>query len=373
MKIGTTLEGLLTQVQRNAKAKRDFVASTKGSVRFVEMDGFRNHVAAVLLKEGSGELERFEINDTAHGQVAGHLGIPYKYYQRLLVDHRDLVIGQVNALFEREPTTRLIRTIDGHVRAFLSDKYQRLDNDHVLANTLPILTAPEHANQLLSCNVTDERMDIKCMFTDASLAFDMGTAPNGKPDIINPGFHMGNSEVGKGSLFVKSFFYRGYCMNGAVYGSEDAMEFRRAHLGGRLVEGINFQVISDETKKLDDQAILSGVGDVMRAMANPEFIKQMADRLRALKTGGQIERPVEAMEQVARELDLNEAESSSALENLIRDRDYSRWGLLNAVTALANDAPTYERANELEQLANRVVTMPLHTWNRIRSVEKVAA
>lgn len=367
MKQGLTLPSLIDQVKANAKAKKDFIASTAGSVRLVEMPEFANGVAAVLLKEGAGELERFQINETAHGQIAAHLGIPFKYYQRLLTDHKDLVIGQVNALFEREPSTRLIRTLDGHVRAFLSDRYARLDNDQILADTLPVLTAGgvPYESTLLSCNVSEERLDIKCLFTDKKLEFDVGTTPDGHKDIVKPGFHLGNSEVGKGSIFCRSFFYRGYCRNGAVYGSDEILEYRRSHLGGRLLEGANFQILSDETRRLDDQAIVSAVTDVMKALANPEFIDEMATTLRALKTGTRIERPIEAVKVLTKELGLTENESASALENLIADKDYSRWGALNAVTALANEAPTYERANELESLANRVIHFPTATWERI--------
>jgi hypothetical protein len=366
MKSGMTLDALLTQVRRHALVKKDFVASTSGSVRMLEMKGFQNEVAFVLLKEGAGELQRFEINETAHRQIAAHLEIPYKYYERLLNDHRDLVITQVNALFEREPSTRLIRTLDGHVRAFLSNKYQRLDNQEVLAKTLPVMMSRTYANELLTCNVSEERLDIKCVFTDPELRFTIGTAPNGQPDTMKPGFHLSNSEVGKGSLSVKGFFYRDYCRNGAVYGSEEMLTFRRSHVGGRLIEGTEFEVISDATKKLDDAAIISGVTDTMKALASPEFVQQMADKLGQLKSGGNVDNPVLAMPNITRELDLNETESARALENLIRDRDYSRWGVLNAVTELANQAETYERANELEALADKVLTMPVSTWNRVR-------
>lgn len=363
MKQGKTLSELVSQVQHNARVKRDFVAPT-GAVRVVPAEGFRHNVACVLLQNGSTELQRFEINDTAHEQIAEHLGIPRKYYFRLLADHPDLVMTQINALFEREPSTRLIRTIDNHVRAFLSDRYQRLDNEQVLADTLPVLTSGQYANELLSCNVTDERLDIKVVFTDPKLQFDVGTGPDGKPDIIRPGAHLGNSEVGKGSLWARGFFYRAYCRNGAVYRSEDTLEFRRSHLGGKLLEGSNFQVLSDETRKLDDKAIISAMTDVLKALGSVEFMEEMAAKLRALKSGGKIERPVDAMPAIAKELELSDNEASKALEALIHDRDYSRWGLLNAVTGLANDAETYERANELEALAEKVITLPALRWDQ---------
>jgi hypothetical protein len=72
-------------------------------------------------------LERFRITDHCHQQIASRLQIPAKYYKRLLADHADLVMQNVNTLFEREPELRMIRTIENkadgirNARAFLSN------------------------------------------------------------------------------------------------------------------------------------------------------------------------------------------------------------------------------------------------------------
>ena len=90
MKNGMPLDALLTEVRRQNLAKRDFVSSTKDAVRLVEYADVPRKVAVVLLKDGASELERFEISDHAHKQIAAKLEVPVKYYWRLLDDHRDL-------------------------------------------------------------------------------------------------------------------------------------------------------------------------------------------------------------------------------------------------------------------------------------------
>ena len=150
MKSGMTIEGLLTEVQRQSEAKKDYVASTENDVRMVPMAEFPNKVAVVLQKgQESGvassiaqecgnvvqldnPLERLQVSEHAHRQIAGRLQIPWKFYYRMLEDHTDIVIDNVNKLFEREPGTRLLRTMDGKLRAFLSNRYKRIDNDLVL-------------------------------------------------------------------------------------------------------------------------------------------------------------------------------------------------------------------------------------------------
>ena len=377
MQRGMNLEELLTEVQRQSNAKKDYVASTATDVRVVPMDDFPDGMAVVLQKGNyeqvkhslDAPLERLEITENAHRQIAGRLQIPWKFYHRMLTDHRDIVIDNVNKLFEREPGTRLLRTMDNRLRAFLSDRYRRLDNDEVLTATLPPIVQGEYETTLLSSNVTDNRMYLKVLFTGDELKQDIGEI-NGKRDEVRPGFILSNSEIGTGTLQIRGFFYRGYCLNGCVYGKTDAFEFRRSHLGGKLVEGINFEVMSDHSKKMEDQAIMSQVGDVMTAIADPEFSKQMGDKLRSINTGQAIENPVPAIELLAKEVGLNQTEQDKALENLIADRNYTQWGAVNAVTKIANEDVDYDRACEIEEIGAKLIDLNRLQWKRIAEAQK---
>ncbi len=365
MQQGKNLQDLLTEVQRQANAKKDYVASTQDDIRVVPMPDFDNGMAVVLRKGQEGaELERLQITEHAHKQIAGRLQIPWKFYHRMLDDHRDIVIDNVNKLFEREPGTRLLRTMDNRLRAFLSDRYRRLDNDEVLAQCLPPIVEGEYETALLSSNVTDSRMYLKVLFTDDKLKQDIGEI-NGGRDTVRPGFVIGNSEIGSGSLYARGFFYRGFCYNGCVFGKTDAFEFKRPHLGGKLIEGVDFEIMSDRSKKLEDQAIMSQLTDVMAAIANPEFSQLMGDKLRSINTGTTIENPVPAIQVLGKEVGLTERESESALENLIRDRNYTQWGAVNAVTKIANEVEDYDRACELEEIGAKLIDLNTAQWRRI--------
>ncbi len=375
MKAGMSIEELLTEVQRQNTVKRDFTTSTKDNVRMVEAGDLDNGVAVVMLKDGSAELERFSVSEHAHKQIAARLQIPSRYYLRLLKDHRDLVIHQVNALFEREPASRLFRTLDGTLRAFLSDRYLRLDNNDVLEQTLPAIVKGDLETQLLSTNVGENKMHVKVLFTGDELAHEITSrTKDGSPRIIRPGFRMSNSETGSGTLQIEGFFYDGYCLNGCVFGQIEAFSFKRTHLGGRLIEGTAFEVISDESRELEDKAIISQVSDVMTSLANPEFAQSMVDRLRATTQTGDVQHPVAAIELAVKELDLREDEQESILTTFIEDRDYSQWGMASAITQIANKVDTsYERACELENVGANVIDLNQAQWNRFIQVEKVAA
>lgn len=380
MKSGMTIEDLLTEVQRQSHAKKDYVASTQNDVRLVPMDGYPNGVAVVLQK-GQDQaiadqplpLERLEVTEHAHRQIAGRLQIPWKFYARMLEDHTDIVLDAVNKLFEREPGTRLLRTMDGKLRAFLSNRYKRIDNDQVLGAALPEIVKGDLETILLSSQVTDRNLYLKVLFTGEEMQQEIGKTRDGTPDIVKPGFSLRNSEIGAGSAEISAFFYRDFCRNGCVFGKTDAFAYKRVHLGGTLIEGTDFEVMSDKSKKLEDETILSQVTDVMHAIATPEFVNQMGDKLRALKEGTTIENPVPAIEVLAKETGLSQVESDQVLQNLIEDRDYSRWGVVNAVTKVANsDAVDYDRASDLEVLGSKLIDINAANWKRIAEAVPVA-
>lgn len=381
MKRGMSLENLLTTVVEQRKVKRDFVANTKESISMVAADDMPDKVALVLLKEGASELERFSISENCHRQIAGRLQIPLKHYFRMLADYRDLIIQEVNAIFQKEPQTRLLRTLDGKARAFLSDRYKVLDNDQVLEQVLPPIVKGDIPSELLSSNITENNMFMKILFTGENLAQDIGELSrpqnhiggqaNGETrDIVRPGAVVKNSETGMGSLVIDGFFYRDYCLNGCVYGKTEIFNFKRIHLGGKLVANGEFEVFSDETKRKQNEMIIAEVTDAMKALTNPENVAKMGDALRATKEGTQVKNAFAAVDQLAKEVDIRDGEKESIIENLLTDGDMTRWGMLNAVTKVANtDAVDYERACELENIGGQLIDMQMRQWDRIAVAE----
>jgi hypothetical protein len=378
MKHGLSLANLLTTVVEQQKTKRDFVANTKESIAMVDAPNLPHNVALVLRKEGAAELERFAISDNCHRQISSRLQIPLKYYFRLLQDHLDLVITQVNALLTREPQTRLLRTIEQDglptARAFLSDRYKVLDNDQVLEQVLPPIVHGDVPSQLLSSNISENHMFLKVLFTGDDLAQEIGTTRDGQPDIVRPGAVVKNSETGMGSMVTEGFFYRDYCLNGCVFGKTEIFNTKRIHLGGKLIANGEFEVFSDETKRKQNELIIAEVTDAMKALTNPENVQKMGDALRETKDTIVVEDAFAGVDQLAKEVDLRDDEKQSVITNFLQDGDFTKWGMLNAVTKIANtDAVDYERACDLEQIGSQIIDMNTTQWNRIALAQTVAA
>lgn len=363
------LQELVDQVVAESKQKRDFVTSTQDNIRMVQLPD-SSELSIVLLKDGSTTLEQFGITDNAHGQIASRLGIPKKYYDRLLVDHPDMVMQQVNQLFEREPASRMIRVLGDKVRAFLSDRYRALDNDEVLVHTLPTLFGndggPSLETEVLGGNITENHMNIKVLFTGDEMKREITrNTRNGSPRIISPGFRLTNSETGNGALKFQGFFFDSYCTNGCVFGVQELFGFSRNHLGSRLIGDSDYNIVSDETRKLQDQTIVAEIRDGIRAMASTQFVDEMSAKLIAAANTEKALNPTATVDLAVKELGLREGERESILETFLQDGDYSQWGLASAVTSVANDdkIATLERVNELEDIGAQILNLSMSKWN----------
>lgn len=104
MKAGLTIEELATEVMRQKDAKADYIVNT--SMLAMEHCG-TELVLRVLDDSHIDRIEPLDIADTAHRQIGTRLGIPAKYYGKMLTEHPDLLVTNVNAWFEREPTERI--------------------------------------------------------------------------------------------------------------------------------------------------------------------------------------------------------------------------------------------------------------------------
>ena len=66
-----------------------------------------------------------------------------------------------------------------------------------------------------------------------------------------------------------------------------------------------------------------------------------------------------------------QGERDSILMNLIRHGDYSKWGMVNAITERANEHPSYDRAVELQALGGRVLELKPSDWRDMATAKPV--
>lgn len=357
-----TIRELLVELERQQAAKKDYIAH-ENQLRMEATPTFETGESApsslspmLIMANGHGPVA-LPLRDHAHGQLAQHLDIPKRYYDRMRLADPELLAHNVNTWLGAQPTKsrRMVRSLDGQVRAFLSDRYARIENTEIARVALPIL-ADVPDMQVVSCEVTETRMYIKAVFPRIQGEVKVG-------DLVQSGVCISNSEVGAGAVSVQPFMYRLRCLNGMISADD---RFRAFHLGAQAKAGESvYELLSDEARAADDKAILLKVRDVVQATASEEYFARRVLRLREAadeKIEGQVIKAVEVLAQQAR---LTEVESGDILRHLIEGGDLSRWGLANAVTRAAHEPKSYDRATELETLGGQIIDLAPSAWREI--------
>jgi hypothetical protein len=367
MKQGKSLVDLAKEIERQSLNKVDVVADTRGiqimkeaetnNVQLVMTDNTVPVSKSAVIASIDSKTHIHGINDIAHRQIAERVGIPQKYYQRMLAEQPELLATNVNKWFQAQPERRLVRLLDGNVRAFLSDRYQRIDNWDVAQTVLPILLGTDGI-ECLSQEITDSRLYIKAV--THKVQGEIKSKRVG--DVVEAGVMITNSEVGMGAISIKPFVHFLVCTNGMV---RDKDSLRRAHIG-RQIEGDNVvNFLTDETRKAEDHAVLLKVRDVVTAAMNPENFRRMLDEIQ-LTTEQRIEgNPVESIKVLSNQFGLVENESNNILRHLIEGADLSRYGMMNAITRASADIESYDRATELETMGGALLDLPRADWHRI--------
>lgn len=345
MKTGRTLTELAKELERQIKSKKDYLADTRSLA--MKEDG----VTLRMRDNGS-----FGINENCHTQIANRVGIPTKYYNRMMTEAPELLSRNVNHWFQGKPERRMVRTIDGRARAFLSDRYRPLDNYDLAETVLPKIQEMEC--RIESAEVTDLRMYIKA-------TTDRIQAEVKKGDVVQAGIVISNSEVGLGSVRVEPMVLRLVCMNGAIMND---FSMRKYHVG-RGSGDIEFdgaaQFFRDETRKADDRAFWMKVRDVVEGSLDEVKFRMMVERLKeASERKIQID-PVKVVERTKERFVLNEDEQGSVLRHLIEGGELSSYGLHNAVTRTSQDVPSYDRATELERIGGEIISMSSPEWDKL--------
>jgi hypothetical protein len=347
---GLTLTQLAAKIEGNRALKRDFVADTRELSMAVQQPvGNETRPTVVLSVPSQGT---FPLLPLAHDQLGGRLGIPSRYYDRMLTDAPNLLATNVNEWFRRDPQRRMVRTLGGDARAFLSAKYQRVENEEVAQAALPVLAELPDV-QIVSSEVTDRRLYIHFVVPTVQ-----GEVKRG--DVVQAGGIISNSEVGCGAVSVSGFVWRLVCLNGMKTGEA----YRRTHVGREIEENGEMEW-ADDTRRADDRAVLLRVRDMVRAVVDETRFRATLARMQGLTEGRISGDPVQVVEVLAQKVGATEAEQGGILRALIEGGDLSAWGLLNAVTAQSHSARSYDRAMELEAAGGVLLELPATEWRRV--------
>lgn len=345
MKTQLSLQELAAEITRRADKKEDFIADT----RRLAFDPTRNE-----LQMANGGVHAFEINDHCHGQIAEHTKIPANYYKRMREEAPGLLADNIKTWFDKYPAERMVRTLDGRARAFVSNKYNRMDDDAFAQVVLPAIYEVPGA-EVVSCGMTDLKTTIKMKSPRFTRDVKVG-------DSVQFGVAFSNSEVGCGRLVGSLFAYRLVCLNGMVIEDE---QFAAAHIAGKRTTLQNLdEVFQLDTVNADATATILKLRDFSRTILTDQFIDAQVDKMRGL-TEVKVGDPVKAVQTLAKKHSMTEGQGNDILKHLIEGGDLSMWGLANAVTRTAEDQENYDDATRFESLGGRMLTLGKRDYSEL--------
>ena len=329
-----TIEKLYDELDRQREARTDLIANTKNLM----VNSTRGK--SLISVATDNDVLSYAVSEVAHRQIAERLNIPYKYYERMRLDYPELLDQNINGWLARTPEKRMLRTLDGKLRAFLSDRYRRLDNLELVDHILPVLAEMKGCD-IVSCDVTETHLYLKII----NKALKTEVVPG---DVVQAGFVISNSEIGLGALKVEPLVYRLICKNGMI--SKD-YSHKKYHTGRQVDDTDNaYELYSDATLEADDKAYFLKVQDIVRAAVDETKFALTVDKLRASMEIPTANNPVETVEILGDRYLLNKNERGSILRRFIMGNDLSHYGLVNAVTRASQDIEDYNRATELERI-----------------------
>jgi hypothetical protein len=280
----------------------------------------------------------YPLTEWAHGQLADKLGIPRRYYERMMDSEKfQLLAENVNAWL-REKERRLIRILDGRIRAVLSDRYRVMDNYDLVFLALDEFKKRETV-EVYRVDLTETMLYLKAI--DRTL-----TASIRDGDIVCGGLIIRNSEVGASALRVEPFILRKVCSNGLIL----ERSLKKIHLGRQTME-VGEIDWSEETRELEDRALWSKVRDIIRATFDKRVFQSWVEKLRE-STKVKIERPIEAVDNIVGHLGLSEEQK---LKLLMHFSEPTKYGLVNAITNLARETEDVEEQVRLEEFGGRIL------------------
>jgi hypothetical protein len=313
--------------------------------------------------------------------LADKLGVPVAYLKRLRETRPDLYDANVNGWLHgrrplmrgvtahadgsgvpiptgREPVTLrpgipadprafLVRcfrgddTGEGIARAFLSDRYARVDNLDVLVTALDGIRDAGVPVDIDGGDLTDRRMVVRVTCPDIAalapaLTRGYRSPFTGQEGADNPtvwaGFVISNSEVGGGAFSLTPRIVIQVCRNGMTI-ARDALT--KVHLGSRMDAGV-IRYAAD-TQEAALTLVKKQSRDAVTTFLSADYLHRVVEQMER-----NAEEPVgtddEAVRDVTRPLGVPQAHLDGILDYFRRGGQFNRAGVANALTAYAQGA-----------------------------------
>ena len=343
--------------QIDGEEKKDFAAPFSQTRYSFDRGAIRLHL---------GDDFEFPVNAHFRRQFSLSLAPGLNQYGEFLLENEEaeLFCRNHNELLRNQPADRkgMIRTIKNgmpqHARAWLSDAYQRIDDDLMFNAAMPVIA--EHRSQFrtLGGQRTDERTFLKIVTREPVLTI--------RDRRFFAGFIMSNSEVGNGTMSFSAFFTDSFCENGCIFSKMRVADLRMVHRGSRLRTDFG-ELMDDRLTAAKEAELTEAIGRAARIACSSQHHNEVARLIQEAEERKLTGDPVEVLEGVGKRLKLTESEIKQ-LSVHYRPEEPNALGVNSAITRVAQESTSYERRIELEKAGGDILTMPQKTWDAVAAL-----
>jgi hypothetical protein len=338
-------------------------------------------------------------------QLAKALGIDLRYLRNCREQRPDIYDANVNmwlhgsergrhgdqehAGMDRKWLLRLVRGddptadpgFDGVARAWLSDRFRRIDNFDVALAVVQGLSEARNggaAPEVVSCELTEKRMYLRVAdpsvralapellkgyrtpFADggpvrvgnggwtlpqaraAAAREGQGYAPGDEP-VLFAGFTVTNSDLGHGRYSFAPSIIVQICANGLTMNAD---VLAKHHLGGELAEGM--LEWSSATHKANLELIKRQTVDAVAQFLSRDYVVAKRDELEKV-AGVRVARPDETVKFVAQTLGFTDTAADDILAHFLLGGQRTSGGIGQAVSSVAQTVDDGDVQAEMER------------------------
>lgn len=277
-------------------------------------------------------VEPFGLNDWSFTQLCALAGVSKETVNRVSADTASRVFRETlpsgNKPLQLFTEQTLVRSIHGH-------SYTRLHNADLVTMLREFATdfEPPPKGMTGGTGLYCGEQDMFCFLID----------PTGWAEIdgeaFAPGFYVWNSEVGKRSVGISTFWFQAVCRNHIIWDATEVVEFTRKHTGkvGEALGDIR-RIVEQLVEKRD--ARKDGFVAVVR--------KAMAEKL-----GDDAEEAMKALTRAG----ITKSLAKRAIEVAEGQGRFTIFALVDALTRLAREMPNAGDRTDADQKAAGLLTL----------------
>ena len=345
MKKGEPLKPMLQKIDEDKKHKEDYLVNLKSlkCKEYAFLSTSEVHVKEIypsLKFDGSTKngVDK-PMTDHALGQLCNKLEIGSSYIRKCLPFPK-LVNYNLNKWIEIvKDRDLMVRCNETNVRAVLSNRYKRLDNDLVAHHTLDKLMD-------MGAEIKESHYDGDYLKLTAVTPELKGEVK--KDDVIQGGITITNSEIGNQTLLIQPFLYRLVCTNGMVVPSI-LNRFYQKHLGKVLID------LERDTQAIK---IIHKMKKQIELVNDPKVFQE---NLQKLKDAEQVKTNSIKIVKLFKTHSVSDYEKAEIYAKLNRNIsepyfETDHYSLANAVTNYANsDDVSEDRSRFLQELGGLII------------------